>query len=104
VDCTGPVHRGPAAIVAPLPESADRGAGETEGGPMNSMAGFPRLWRWWRGGSPATKTLARKDDGEGAVRARRRGVGGVGGFTVGGVGFYRAEARRGRAERLQLPA
>jgi hypothetical protein len=23
---------------------------------------------------------------------------------VGGVGFYRAEVRRGRAERLQLPA
>jgi hypothetical protein len=36
---------------------------------------------------------ARKDDGEGAVRARREGVGGVGCFTEGGVGFYRAEAR-----------
>jgi hypothetical protein len=30
---------------------------------------------------------------EGAVRARREGVGGVGGVTEGGVGFYRAEAR-----------
>jgi hypothetical protein len=38
------------------------------------------------------------------VRARRGGIGGVGGFTVGGVGFYRAEARQGRAELLQLPA
>jgi hypothetical protein len=37
--------------------------------------------------------LARKGDGEGTVRARREGVGGVGGFIEGGVGFYRAEAR-----------
>jgi hypothetical protein len=50
------------------------------------------------------ETSAQKDDGEGAVRARRGGVGGVGGLIVGGVGFYRAEVRRGRAERLQLPA
>jgi hypothetical protein len=68
------------------------------------MAGLPRLRRRWKGGSPATETLARKDDGEGTVRARREGVGGVGGFTVGGVGFYRAEARRGRAEHLKLLA
>jgi hypothetical protein len=88
----------------PVPESSDRGAGQREGGPTNSMAGFPRLGRRWRGGSPVTETSARKDDGEGAVRARRGGVGGVGGFTVGGVGFYRVEARQGRAERLQLPA
>jgi hypothetical protein len=72
--------------------------------PTNSMAGFPWLGRRWRGGLPVTETSARKDDGEGAVRARRGGVGSVGGFTVGGVGFYRAEVRRGRAERLELPA
>jgi hypothetical protein len=93
----GPVHRGPAAIAAPVPESSDRGAGERESGPTNSMAGFPRLGRRWRGGSPATETSAWKDDGEGAVRARRGGVGGVRG------GFYRAEVSWGRAERLQLP-
>jgi hypothetical protein len=87
-----------------VPESSDQGAGEREGGPANSMAGLPLLGRRWKGGSPAAETSARKDDGEGAVRARRGGVGGVGGFTVGGVGFYRVEARRGRAERLQLPA
>jgi hypothetical protein len=34
------------------------------------------------------ETSAQKDDGEGTVRARRGGVGGVGGFTV--------EAARGR--------
>jgi hypothetical protein len=87
-----------------VPEGSDRGAGEREGGPTNSMAGLPRLGRRWRGGSPVTETSARKGDCEGTVRARRGGVGGVGGFTVGGVDFYRAEARRGRAERLQLPA
>jgi hypothetical protein len=36
---------------------------------------------------------ARNDDGEGMVRARREGVGGVGCFTGGGGGFYRAEVR-----------
>jgi hypothetical protein len=87
-----------------VPESSDRGAGEREGGPANPMVGLPRLGRRWRGGSPATETSTRKNGGEGAVRARRGGVGGVGGFTVGGVSFYRAEARRGRAESLQLPA
>jgi hypothetical protein len=37
-----------------------------------------------------------KGDGEGALRAKRGSVGGVGVFIEGGVGFYRAEARRGR--------
>jgi hypothetical protein len=77
---------------APVPESFDRGAGEGEGGPANSMAGLPRLGRWWKSGSPVIEILARKDDGEGAVRARREGVGGVECFTGGGVDFYRAEA------------
>jgi hypothetical protein len=70
-----PVHRGLAAIAAlesaPVPESSNRGAGEREGGPANSMAGLPRLGRQWKGGSPATEISAQKDDGEGAVRARR---------------------------------
>jgi hypothetical protein len=89
---------------APVPESSDRRAGEGEGGPANSMAGSPRLGRRWKGGSPATESSARKDDGEGAVRARREGFGGVGCSTGGGVGFYRVEARWGMAERLQWPA
>jgi hypothetical protein len=89
---------------APVPEGSDRGASEREGGPANSMLGLPLLGRRWKGGSLATETSARKDDGEGAVRARSGGVGGVGGFTMGGVGFYRAEARRARVERLQLLA
>jgi hypothetical protein len=102
--CRSREHTGARPPAAPVPESSDRGASEREGGPANSMAGLPWLGRQWKGGSPATETSAQKDNGEGAVRARRGGVGGVRGFTVGGVGFYRAEARRGRAERLQLPA
>ncbi len=89
---------------APVPESSDLRAGEGEGRPANSMARSPRLRRRWKGGSPATESSARKDNGEGVVRARREGFGGVGCSTGGGVGFYRAEARRGRAERLQWPA
>jgi hypothetical protein len=68
------------------------------------MAGLPWLGRRWKGVSPAAEASARKGDGEGAVRAKRGSVRGVGGFTEGGVSFYGAEARRGRAERLQLPA
>jgi hypothetical protein len=83
---------------APVPESSDRGAGERKGGLANSMAGR------WKGISPATEASAQKGDDEGTVRAKRGSVGGVGGFIEGGVSFYRAEARRGRAERLQLPA
>jgi hypothetical protein len=64
------------------------------------MAGLPRLGRQWKGVSPATEASAQKGDSEGTVRAKRGSVGGVGGFTEGGVGFYRAEVRRGRAERL----
>jgi hypothetical protein len=82
--------RPPAALV---PESSDRGAGERKGGPANSMAGLPRLGRRWKGVSPAAEASSRKGDGEGAARARREGVGGVGGFTEGGVGFYRVEVR-----------
>jgi hypothetical protein len=82
-------------------------AGKREGGPANSMAGLPRLGSWWKSVSLATETLSRKDDGEGAVRAKREGIGGVGGFTEGGVGFYRAEARpcvfNGRHRRRRLP-
>jgi hypothetical protein len=77
----------------PVPESSDRRAGEREGGPVNSMVGLLRLERRWMGVSPATESSARKDDDKGVVRARREGVGGVGCFTGGGVGFYRAEAR-----------
>jgi hypothetical protein len=67
------------------------------------MAGLPRLGRQWKGFSPVAEASAQKGDGKGAVRAKRGSVAGVGGFTEGRFGFYRVEARRGRAERLQLP-
>jgi hypothetical protein len=41
----------------------------------------------------AAELRSREDDSEGALRAKRESVGGVGGFTEGGVGFYRVEAR-----------
>jgi hypothetical protein len=82
--------RPPSALV---PESSDRGAGERKGGPANSMAGLPQLGRRWKGVSPAAELRSREDDSEGALRAKRGSVGGVGGFTEGAVSFYRAEAR-----------
>jgi hypothetical protein len=78
-----------------VPKSSDRGARERKGGLVNSMAGLLRLGRQLKGVSSAKETSARKGDGEGAVRAKRGSVGGVGGFTEGGVGFYRVEARQG---------
>jgi hypothetical protein len=102
--CRSRVLTGARPPAAPVPESSDRGAGKRKGGPVNSMVGLPRLRRRWKSVSLATDTSAQKDDGEGAMKAKRGGVGGVGGFTEGGVGFYRAEARQGRVERLQLPA
>jgi hypothetical protein len=96
VDCASPVHRGPAAIAA-LGSSAFSRSGARElrprGGPANSMAGLTQLGRRWKGVSPAVELRSQEDDSEGTVRAKREGVGGVGGFTEGGVGFNRAEAR-----------
>jgi hypothetical protein len=54
---------------------------------VNSMAGSPWLGRRWKGGSPATESSAQKDDGEGAVRARREGFGFVGCSTGAGSAF-----------------
>jgi hypothetical protein len=102
--CRSQELTGARPLAVPVPKSSDRGAGERKGGPANSMAGLPRLGRRWKSVSPAMETSAQKDDGEGTVRAKRGGLGGVGGFIEGGVDFYRAEARRGRAERLQLKA
>jgi hypothetical protein len=76
-----------------VPESSDCGAGERKGGPANSMVGLLRLGRRWKGVSPMAELRSREDDGEGTLRAKRGSVGGVGGFTEGGVGFYWAEAR-----------
>jgi hypothetical protein len=42
------------------------------------------------------RASAQKVDGEGALRAKRGSVGGVGVFPEGKAGFYRAEERWGR--------
>jgi hypothetical protein len=56
---------------------------------LASTKGWKAARRWHTSGG----TLARKGNSVGAVRARRRRVGGVGIFTEGGAAFYRAEAR-----------
>jgi hypothetical protein len=105
VDCAGPVHRGPATIAAPRSSASGhsgarelRPRGEREGGRASEL----------NGGVAAAREAVEEHLTGGrsfSLEGRRRGgVGGVGGFTEGGVGFYRAEARQGRAERLQLPA
>jgi hypothetical protein len=70
------------------------GGGERWAGEFNDGVAVAReaVERRLTGGG----ALTRKGDGEGALRAKRRSVGGVGVFTEGGAAFYRAEARRGR--------
>jgi hypothetical protein len=81
VDCVGPVHCGPAAIAA-LGSSASGRSGARElrprGGREEGRAGE------LNGGVAAARE---------AVEGRLTGGGGVGGFTEGEVGFYRAGAR-----------
>jgi hypothetical protein len=105
VDHAGPVHRGPATIAAlgsspelgrsSVRELQPRGGGE-EGwaGELNDSVAAAREaveGRLTGGGASA-----QKGDDEGALRAKRRSIGGVGVFTEGGAAFYRVEMRRGR--------
>jgi hypothetical protein len=72
------VDRRPLPLSGARRSSASGRSGARElrprGGPVNSMAGLPRLGRQWKSISPATDTLARKDDGEGTMRAKRGGA------------------------------
>jgi hypothetical protein len=107
VDRAGPVHRGPAAIAAlgsspelglrPLrcPRAPTKGRGE-EGRAGELNGGVAAAREVMEGCLTGGRASARKGDGEGALRAKRGSVGGVGVFTEGGAGFYRADARRGR--------
>jgi hypothetical protein len=72
------------------PRAPSEGQGRGRAGRRAQWRGLPRLGRRWKGVSPVAEASAQKGDGEGAVRAKRGSVGGVGGFTEGGVGFYRA--------------
>jgi hypothetical protein len=67
----------------------ERRAGEVNGGVAVSREVVGR--RLTDGGASA-----RKGDNEGALRAKKRSVGGVEVFTEGRAAFYRPEARRGR--------
>jgi hypothetical protein len=92
--CSG-AHRSSASGLSGARELRRRGGGgERRAGEFNDEVVTAREVverRLTDGGASA-----RKGDGEGALRAKRRSVGGVGVFTEGGVAFYRAEARRGR--------
>jgi hypothetical protein len=114
VDRAGPIHRGPAAIavLGSSPELGLRplrclrapiegwGRGRAAGKLNGGVAVAQEVVKGRLTGGGAS---AREDDSEGALRAKRGSVRGVGGFTKGGVGFYMAEVRWGRAERLQWP-
>jgi hypothetical protein len=80
----------------PVPESSDQGAGGEEGraGELNGRVAAAR--EAVEGHLIGGGASAQKGNGEGALTAKRRSVGGVGVFTEGGAGFYRSEARRGR--------
>jgi hypothetical protein len=114
MDRVGPVHRVLAAIASfgsspelglrPLrcPRALTEGRGRGRAaGELNGAVAAAR--EAVEGRLIGGRASAREDDGEGMLRAKRGSVGGVGGFTKGGVGFYRAKAARGRAERLQWP-
>jgi hypothetical protein len=101
VDCASPVHREPAAIAALGSSASDRSSAQElrsrgrreEGSAGELNGGVAAAQEVVEGHLTSGETSARKGNGEGTVRAKREGVGGVGGFTGGGVGFYRAEAR-----------
>jgi hypothetical protein len=80
--------RSGARKLQPRGGGGERWAGEVNGG----VAAAREVGRRLTGG----RASARKGDGEGALRAKRRSVGGVGVFTEGGAAFYWAEVRRGR--------
>jgi hypothetical protein len=99
MDRAGPVHHGPAAIAALRPlrcsRATTKGGGE-EGRACELNDGVAVAREAVEGRLTGGAASARKGDGEGALRAERGSVGGVGVFTEGGAAFYRAEARRGR--------
>jgi hypothetical protein len=81
--------RSGARELRPRGRGGERRTGEFNGGVATAHEAVGR--RLTGGGASA-----QKGDGEGALRAKRRSVGGVGVFIEGGAAFYRAEVRRGR--------
>jgi hypothetical protein len=62
-----------------------------------SNLGNTEAWKAARRRRRGGRTSARKGGSVGAMRAKRRSVGGVGVFTEGGVAFYATEVTRGRS-------
>jgi hypothetical protein len=88
-------HRSSASGRSGARELRPRGGGEEgQAGELNDGVAVAR--EAVEGHLTGGGASAQKGDGEGALRAKRRSVGGVGAFTEGGASFYRAEARRGR--------
>jgi hypothetical protein len=92
---TGGAHRSSASGHSIAREFRPRGGGE-EGRAGELNGGVVAAREVVEGRLTGSGASARKGDGEGALRAKRGRVGGVGVFSEGAAGFYRAEARRGR--------
>jgi hypothetical protein len=74
----------------PVPESSDQGAGGEEGRAGELNGGVAAAREAVEGRLTGGGASAQKGDGEGTWRAKRGSIGGVGIFTEGGAGFYRA--------------
>jgi hypothetical protein len=92
---TGGAHRSSASSHSGARELRPRGGGE-EGRVGELNGGVVAAREAVEGRLTGGRASAQKGDGEGALRAKRGSVEGVGVFTEGGASFYRAEARRGR--------
>jgi hypothetical protein len=92
---TGGAHRSSPSGHSGARELRPRGGGE-EGRAGKLNGGVSAAREAVEGHLTGGGALAQKGDGEGALRAKRGSVGGVGVFTEGEAGFYRAEASRGR--------
>jgi hypothetical protein len=92
---TGGAHRSSASGHSGARELRPRGGGR--GGRAGELNGGVAAAREVvEGRLTGGGALARKGDDEGTWRAKRGSVGGVGVFTEGGAGFYRAQERLGR--------
>jgi hypothetical protein len=92
---TGGAHRSSASGHSGARELRPRGRGE-EGRAGKLNGGVATARDAVEGCLTGGGASAQKGDGEGALRAKRGSIGGVGVFTEGGTGSYRADARRGR--------
>jgi hypothetical protein len=92
---TGGAHQSSGSGHSGARELRPRGGGEEgRAGELNGRVAA--AWEAVKGCLTGGGASAQKGDSEGTLRAKRGSVGGVGVFTEGRAGFYRAEVRRGR--------